>query len=51
MTNKRIIIEPNKPPILEGVWTVGEVQSAAEFLARWVQSQRIAVEQPEAREQ
>lgn len=43
--NKRIVIEPNKQPALEGSWTVGEVQAAAEFLARWIASQRISAGQ------
>jgi hypothetical protein len=42
-TPKRIIIEPDKQPTLEGVWTVGEVQAAAEFLSRWLAAQQLRV--------
>ncbi|MCB0242474.1 MAG: hypothetical protein KDI12_03635 [Anaerolineae bacterium] len=42
----RIILEPNKPPQLEGEWTVGGVLAAAEFLRRWIEQQQIAVQQP-----
>ena len=46
---RRIILEENKQPQLEGEWTIGAVLAAAEFLRRWIEGQQIAVQPaPEA---
>lgn len=39
---KQIVLEAGKPPRLVGPWTVGEVRQAAEFLARWIDSQTVS---------
>lgn len=40
-STKRIVLEIGKAPALEGEWTVGEVQQAAEFLTRWLAQLRL----------
>jgi len=41
LSTKRIVLEIGKAPALEGEWTVGEVQQAAEFLTRWLAQLRL----------
>lgn len=48
MTEKRIIIEANKQPTIEGQWTIGEILAAAEFLRRWIEAQQVAIKPPQA---
>jgi hypothetical protein len=43
---KRIVIEANKTPHLDGAWTVGELQQAIEFLSRWLAAQPVRVAAP-----
>lgn len=46
---RRIILEENKQPQLEGDWTIGAVLAAADFLRRWIESQQITAQPaPEA---
>lgn len=51
MSEMKIILEPNQPPQLIGIWTVGDVLRAADFLRAWIEQQQISLPPPPAEQQ